>query len=257
MRPLLLLVPVLLCTSFAAQAWDTENFKEEIKSPLSDTSKYVLIGGAAATATLTVFRSQLVKPFQRTQVRNAPLGAASHYGDLLGQWIPNLAYISAMALSGTELGSSRSLGMLKATSYAVVATTLLKYSIREPRPDNPAERNAFPSGHTTTAFAFSGYVAAEHGWKWGVPATVMSSFVGYSRINDNRHWLNDVVAGATIGWAFGWGISKLGQSKRKPNNPNPIPTKDEKKQEPELPTPPVFVPLASSDSVGIGVIKEF
>lgn len=250
------LFSVFLCTSLTALALEMNDFHEEMKSPMLDSAKYVVAGGVALTATLTVFRNQVVKPFQQKQVRNAPLGATSQYGDLLGQWIPNLAYMSAMALSGTEAGSARSMGMLKATSYAVLATTVLKYTVREARPDNPSERNAFPSGHTTTAFAFSGYVAAEHGWKWGIPAALMSSFVGYSRINDNRHWLNDVVAGATIGWSFGWGISKLAQSKKK-STPQPNLVPEEKIQVPEELTPPVFIPLASRDSFGIGVMKEF
>jgi membrane-associated phospholipid phosphatase len=248
----------IFCLLFHAEArsWSFKEFNEELTSPGQDNVKYVLVTGAAATVVLGVMRTSFVKPFQTQQASTQPLGSSSHYGDLLGQLVPNVLYIGGMGLSGSTLGKNRSMGMMKATAYAAGVTTLLKYTVREPRPDNPNERNSFPSGHTTTAFAFSGYVAAEHGWSWGAPALAMSSFVGFSRINDNRHWLNDVVAGAAIGWSFGWGISKLEQKRRRDKIPlSPIPDSKTPEQDPEY--SPVVVPIASSDTLGIGVKKEF
>lgn len=34
----------------------------------------------------------------------------------------------------------------------------------------------------------------------------MAAFVGFSRINDNAHYLHDVLAGATIGATYGIGV---------------------------------------------------
>jgi membrane-associated phospholipid phosphatase len=50
---------------------------------------------------------------------------------------------------------------------------------------------------------------AEHEYWIGIPSLILSTFIGYSRIQDNMHWLHDVMAGATIGWAYGWGISRF------------------------------------------------
>jgi membrane-associated phospholipid phosphatase len=243
---------VFSCFLSTAHAWEWKDFKEELASPLTE-SKYPIYAGTILAVGLSSMKEGISKPFQETQVRHQPLGDASAYGDLLGQLAPNILYVGGMALAHK---SSQAMGMFKATAYSCSVTTLIKYTAREPRPDNNLERNSFPSGHTTSAFAFSGYVAAEHGWKWGVPATLMSSFVGYSRINDNRHWIQDVVAGAAIGWSYGWGISKLGQ-KKKSKNESPSAPKLEDIMDEKLPEPPIIIPIADSETYGIALYKEF
>jgi membrane-associated phospholipid phosphatase len=59
---------------------------------------------------------------------------------------------------------------------------------------------SLPSGHTTMAFALAASIADEVRRPW---ATVLlysaATGTGWSRINDNRHWLSDVVAGALVG----------------------------------------------------------
>jgi membrane-associated phospholipid phosphatase len=43
-------------------------------------------------------------------------------------------------------------------------------------------------------------VLQEHlGWKAGIPAFTAASFVGWSRLRGEHHWLSDVVMGATLG----------------------------------------------------------
>lgn len=205
----------LLTHSFA-WGWGYQDFKDEAASPFTTNARYALIGGTALTVGLLIFQKQVVHPFDEQTVRNKPLGDASYYGDLMGQLIPNALYIGGMAIASrfdNPLALERALGMFKATAYSSAVTTVLKYTIREPRPNNNAVRNSFPSGHTTTMFSFAGFVAAEHGWGWGGVSLLLATFTGYSRINDNAHRLHDVTAGATIGWVYGWGISQLRRNK--------------------------------------------
>jgi membrane-associated phospholipid phosphatase len=130
--------------------------------------------------------------------------------------------------------------MFKATAYAASVTTILKYTIREPRPNDHSIRNSFPSGHSTTAFAFGGYVTAEHGWGWGSAAILLSTFTAYSRINDNAHRLHDVTAGATIGWVYGWGMARM-QRKSNPGHENRA----------------YLAPILDSRTAGLSLFKEF
>lgn len=202
---------LVLITAFSqhAFAWGWSDFKQELASPLTDkTARKILLVGTGLTIASIIFEEELDRS-QNKVVNNRPLGDFSNYGDMAGQLIPNVAYVlgqSVASWSGNKKASTRALGMFKATTYAASVATVLKYSIREPRPNEHKDKNSFPSGHSTTAFAFGGYVMAEHGWKWGVPALALATLTGASRVNDNRHRVHDVLAGTTIGLAYAFGI---------------------------------------------------
>lgn len=86
------------------------------------------------------------------------------------------------------------------TAYISMAaiTNITKYSVRERRPDSNA-RNSFPSGHTATAFTGAELIRIEYGDWWGTGAYVVATGIAFLRLYNERHWLNDVIAGAGIG----------------------------------------------------------
>lgn len=228
-----------------ARAWDITDFKTDALSPFTTSARNVLYVGAGLTLTVLVFEDAIVDPTQSEFVNDKPLGSFSKFGDLAGQMIPNAVYVMGQVLAGymgDSYGYSRAIGMLKASAYSAGVTSALKYTIREPRPGKSTETNSFPSGHSTTAFAFGGYIFEEHGWKWGIPSLAIASFVGASRLNDNRHYLHDVLAGVTIGLAYGIGISKIDKMQREKG------VKD---------AGVTIVPLFNSDIKGLALIKEF
>lgn len=60
--------------------------------------------------------------------------------------------------------------------------------------------DAFPSGHTTMAFALATSLAHEIRRPWATAALfTLAAGTGWSRLNDNRHWLSDVIGGAAVG----------------------------------------------------------
>lgn len=65
--------------------------------------------------------------------------------------------------------------------------------------------SAFPSGHTTVAFAAATVYALEYKDKPWVPILcyTSASLIGLSRITENKHWVTDVVAGAALGYLSG------------------------------------------------------
>ena len=63
----------------------------------------------------------------------------------------------------------------------VGASLILKYAIKEERPDK-SNFHSFPSGHTSVAFANAMFLQRRFGWKLGVPAYVVATYVGWGRV---------------------------------------------------------------------------
>lgn len=85
-------------------------------------------------------------------------------------------------------------------TMSVVAGTM-KHTIREMRPDGTTH-NSFPSGHTAMAFMGAEFLYQEYKnvSPWiGVAGYAVAAGTGFFRMYNNRHWLNDILAGAGIG----------------------------------------------------------
>jgi hypothetical protein len=69
------------------------------------------------------------------------------------------------------------------------------------RPDS-SDRFSFPSGHTTEAFANAEFLRLEYRGQspwYGIAGYAAAATTGYLRMYHDKHWLNDVLAGAGIG----------------------------------------------------------
>src|SRR5262245_49006275 len=80
----------------------------------------------------------------------------------------------------------------------------MKRAIRRDRPTG--ECCAFPSGHAASAFGLAAVLERHLGYRASWPALLAATYVGTSRLVDNRHFLSDVVMGAAVGEAVGWTI---------------------------------------------------
>jgi len=95
---------------------------------------------------------------------------------------------------------------------AFLASQMLKRTFPEERPDH-SNRKSFPSGHASVSFAAAATLQNRYGWQVCLPAQVVATFVGVSRVQARKHHWYDVVAGASIGEASGFLIT----SKRNEN----------------------------------------
>jgi membrane-associated phospholipid phosphatase len=93
----------------------------------------------------------------------------------------------------THVGSD----LIRAQLLNGVLTTGIKVVADRSRPSGGP--HSFPSGHTSASFASAAVLADHFGWKVGVPAYATAGFVGFTRLRDDKHWLSDVVFGASIG----------------------------------------------------------
>ena len=88
------------------------------------------------------------------------------------------------------------LGLSTATTLA--SNYLLEAVIRKDRPDGSGH-HSFPSTHTAVAFDGSSFLMRRYGWKWGVPAYVVSTYVAWGRVHADKHDVWDVIGGAALG----------------------------------------------------------
>jgi membrane-associated phospholipid phosphatase len=95
--------------------------------------------------------------------------------------------------------------LIRAQIVTQTLTTVVKAGVRRTRPDGT--QYSFPSGHTSVAFASATVLQRDLGWKAGVPAYAVASYVAASRIQAKRHFLSDVTFGAAIGIIAGRAVT--------------------------------------------------
>lgn len=121
-----------------------------------------------------------------------------HFDDYI-QYIPTVGFLGLGYGVPCEHGMAERL-CITATAYASVGILVnaAKYTIRVPRPDNAA-RNAFPSGHTATAFMGAEMLRREYGPWWGLGGYAIAATTALMRVYNGRHWTSDLLGGAAIG----------------------------------------------------------
>ena len=91
--------------------------------------------------------------------------------------------------------------LLQAQLVGAAWTIGIKQVVQRDRPEGTGY--SFPSGHSATAFASATVLQRRFGWKAGIPAYAVASYVAASRVDMQRHYLSDVVFGAAIGIVAG------------------------------------------------------
>jgi membrane-associated phospholipid phosphatase len=147
--------------------------------------------------------------------------ALSELDDDMATWYPEGIFTGGSVLNGVVLGAG-TLGaygvahlwdsprakhvivdVLRAQVLALGITYALKYTAGRDRPDR-SSNDSFPSGHTAQTFASATVLARHLGLQPTWPALVAAGFVAMSRVNQQRHFVSDVVFGASLGIAVGW-----------------------------------------------------
>jgi len=95
-----------------------------------------------------------------------------------------------------------------AISSGIIVNSL-KYVVGRARPTDGkgaydfepfSGHDSFLSGHTTEAFTLAAVISEHYDQAWvKLTAYGLAGTVGYARLNNNRHWPSDVLAGAVVG----------------------------------------------------------
>ena len=120
--------------------------------------------------------------------------------------------------------------LIRAQVLTRVVTQGIKLTVRRARPDGG--NFSFPSGHSSGTFATATVLQRHFGWKAGVPAYALATYVAGSRLQENRHYVSDVMFGAAIGILAGRTVTVgLGSSRF------------------------AVAPLATNGGVGVALVK--
>lgn len=125
---------------------------------------------------------------------HAEHGVIQHTTDVLA-FAPSVTSL-AKVITDNDFNGLLQLGFSSAT------TILVNYGLEHhidkasPTADN---YHSFPSTHTASAFNGATFLTRHYGWKWGVPAYAVATYVAWGRVECRRHDIWDVLGGAAIG----------------------------------------------------------
>lgn len=203
--------------------------KEVFTAPARwNTRDWLMVGGiAAGIGTVAAFDEDIQRAIKHHKSHATtvifdnvqPLGNEYAIGIVGGFYLAGEIFKDPKA-KATALDSISA----SAIASGMVANSL-KYVIGRARP--PSRQGAydfepftgndsFASGHTTEAFTLASVISDHYDEPWvkftsyGLAATV-----GYARLNNNRHWASDVLAGAAIGTFVGKTVVRFNKEHRK------------------------------------------
>jgi membrane-associated phospholipid phosphatase len=89
-------------------------------------------------------------------------------------------------------------GFYKSFAAMAISTWGLKEMVSKDRPDGSGN-DAFPSGHTAVAFQSAAFLDRRYGRRSALWAYALAGYVGWTRVDSDKHDAVDVLAGAAIG----------------------------------------------------------
>ena len=168
--------------------------------PSKDTATTLALGGAFALG---------VYPYDEAlaqhATRSARLGQVLAQGDVIGVgWVQGTAAFATFVVGHATRNrrvEAVGLDLVEAGAVVWLMTKGLKLTVDRARPDDG--RYSFPSGHAAATFANATVLQRHFGWKAGLPAYGLATYVSVSRLPDKRHYASDIVFGAAIGLVAG------------------------------------------------------
>ncbi|MCE0494792.1 phosphatase PAP2 family protein [Vibrio salinus] len=127
-------------------------------------------------------------------------------GDILQWGIP----VTAGIISSVKLDGEGLVQLGEGAMWTAISTHFLKVSLNAQRPNG--QDFSMPSSHTSAAAQGAAYLQFRYGWKYGVPAYLLTGLVAYSRVDNDYHYWRDVIIGAALGTAIQYSVTLGGFS---------------------------------------------
>ena len=216
---------------------DARSYGNDQSNSLLRTTMYVS-GAAAITAGLIHYDQQMYSTLYLWRQRSAPLSNISPVVTNLGNGVFSFGLFGGYLGYGLFFENEKAAQVGKvglesfAVSGAVVQVLKLVFGREQPNvatrsggswngPFSYFRRNtrtskgiasydAFPSGHTTTAFAAATVLADMYDEPWvGYASYSLASAVAISRVMERTHWVSDCFVGGLVGFIATRSVEKM------------------------------------------------
>ena len=190
------------------------------KAIILDESNQWLLGSAAIAALGATQIDMKVKDYvQSHKILSDPI---SHFGDKMGgNWGHWILWSSIITSSKIKKDSNKKfMSKIQYSTLAMVSNGLItvgmKRAFGRERP-NGSCCDSFPSGHTSHSFTMASIANELYGKNIGLISYGLATLVAVSRMNDEKHYLSDVIFGAGLGMAVGRAFAKNYQKFKETN----------------------------------------
>jgi membrane-associated phospholipid phosphatase len=161
-----------------------------------------VIKACPRTGWIAFFWLAVAVEMRGTDFVRARIDGLTNTGDAMAYVLP----AAAVGLTAYFKDGEGAWELAESVGITMAVTVGLKYGIHSRRPNG--KPHSFPSGHAAITFSSAEFMRKRYGWEYGVPAYIIASFVGYSRVRAHVHYSRDVVTGAAIGVATTFLLSK-------------------------------------------------
>lgn len=161
----------------------------------------MFIARSCVAATLTFML--LAEPALGFTVNKTPLTSSEKNIETLGTGV---AIALPLMAGGIALYKHDRVGvaqLLVESALTVGTVYALKNIVREERPDG-SDFHSFPSETTALAASGSSFLWRRYGWEYGLPATALTQFVSYSRVQAHQHRWYDTLASSGIAAGYSY-----------------------------------------------------
>jgi hypothetical protein len=93
--------------------------------------------------------------------------------------------------------------LIRSQILSGVITGSIKVIAQRERPTGDGNSHSFPSGHASATWTTATVLWRHLGWKVGGPASLLAAFTSASRLQQNAHYMSDILFGAALGVASG------------------------------------------------------
>jgi len=203
--------------------------KEVFTSPLRwDSRDWLTLGGmSAGIGVVAVFDQKIERAIRsgRSDAMTTVLDNVQPLGNEYAIGIVGSFYLAGEVFKDARAKATALDGIAASGIASGLIVNSVKYVVGRARPTDGrgaysfqpfSGKDSFMSGHTTEAFTLASVISEHYQEPWiEISAYGLAGTVGYARLNNNRHWPSDVLAGAVVGTFVGKTVVRFNQEHRK------------------------------------------